>query len=103
MVKEKGKLLLEEEADVVSKVKGQGMHEEVPRPRVVEHYRPPVPFPQRLTKAKFAKVLEVLKKLQISIPFLDAISEMSSNSPMLNSLRIFFLEVKASRVSYGFP
>ncbi|XP_021752568.1 uncharacterized protein LOC110718075 [Chenopodium quinoa] len=41
-------------------------------------YMPKVPFPQRLAQAKlekkFSKFLDVLKKLHINIPFLDAIS-----------------------------
>jgi hypothetical protein len=43
---------------------------------------PPVPFPQRLQKQKldrqFSKFLEVFKKLQINIPFADALEQMPS-------------------------
>jgi len=42
-------------------------------------YAPPLPFPQRMAKAKlnlqFRKFLEVLKKLYINIPFADALSQ----------------------------
>jgi len=41
----KGQITMEEEVDVVLKDKKQGKHEKVTRPRVVELYRPPVPFP----------------------------------------------------------
>jgi hypothetical protein len=41
-------------------------------------YQPPVPFPQRLAKAKldeqFQKFMQVLKQLQITIPFTDALA-----------------------------
>jgi len=57
--------------------KEEGIHEEDPRPRVVKPYQPLVPFSQCLAKAKlevkFGKFLEIFKKLQINIPFLDAI------------------------------
>jgi len=42
-------------------------------------YIPPLPFPQRMAKAKldlqFGNFLKVLKKLYISIPFTDALSQ----------------------------
>ncbi|XP_057248937.1 uncharacterized protein LOC130590494 [Beta vulgaris subsp. vulgaris] len=48
----------------------------------IKPYKPPVPFPQRLAQAKlekkYGKFLDILKKLHINIPFLDAISEMPS-------------------------
>ena len=89
MVKDKGKELMKEEVDLVPKDKGRDKHEEVTKPRMVESYRPPVLFPQRLAKAKleakFGKflVLEVLKELQINIPFLDAISKILSYAKFL--------------------
>ncbi|KAL2921987.1 Protein hu-li tai shao [Bienertia sinuspersici] len=53
-------------------------------------YKPPVPFPQRLAQAKlemkYGKFLEVLKKLHINIPFLDAISEMPSYAKFLKDI-----------------
>ena len=43
----------------------------------VKAYTPPVPFPQRIQKAKreeiFSKFLEIFKKIEISIPFAEAI------------------------------
>ena len=51
MAKERGQTPLEDEVVEVPKDKEQGMHEEDPRPRVVEPYQPSVPFSQRLAKA----------------------------------------------------
>ena len=43
-------------------------------------YNPPVPFPQRLQKAKleeqFSKFLNILMKIEINIPFLEALTQM---------------------------
>ncbi|KAK9725609.1 hypothetical protein RND81_05G157000 [Saponaria officinalis] len=58
-----------------------------PSPRV---YVPPVPFPQRLAKAKleqkYGKFIEILKNLHINIPFLDAISDIPSYEKFLKDL-----------------
>jgi len=90
VAKEKGQKLLEGEVVEVPNDKEQGIHEEDPRPRVVEPYQPPVPFPQRLAKAKLEakirKFLEILKKLQINIPFLDATSKMPSYAKFLKEI-----------------
>ena len=52
----------------------QGKKEEV------KAYNPPVPFPQRLSKAKleeqFSRFLNMLKKIEINIPFLEALTQM---------------------------
>ena len=51
---------------------------------------PSIPFPQRLAKAalerKYCKFVEILKKLEINIPFLDTISEMPSYAKFLKDL-----------------
>ena len=51
----------------------QGKKEEV------KAYNPPVPFPQRLSKAKleeqFSRFLNMLKKIEINIPFLEALTQ----------------------------
>jgi len=43
-------------------------------------YMPPLPFPQRFVRAKiesqFGKFLDILKKLHVNVPFLDALSQM---------------------------
>ena len=45
-------------------------------------YTSPLPFPQRMAKAKldmqFGKFLDVLKKLYINIPFTKALTQMPS-------------------------
>ncbi|XP_021748570.1 uncharacterized protein LOC110714371 [Chenopodium quinoa] len=62
--------------------------EEPPKP--LSPYVPKVPFPQRLAQAKlekkFSKFLNILKKLHINIPFLDAISEMPSYAKFLKDM-----------------
>ncbi|XP_048229383.1 uncharacterized protein LOC125369942 [Ricinus communis] len=64
--------------------------EEKKKPAVIEPYKPPVPFPQRLAQAKlekkYGKFLDILKKLQINIPFLDTISEMPSYAKFLKDM-----------------
>ncbi|XP_057250674.1 uncharacterized protein LOC104893791 [Beta vulgaris subsp. vulgaris] len=53
-------------------------------------YVPPVPFPQRLAKKqlndKFMKFLEVMKGLQVHIPFLQAMSQMPTYAKFLKEL-----------------
>ncbi|XP_021756190.1 uncharacterized protein LOC110721361 [Chenopodium quinoa] len=53
-------------------------------------YVPRVPFPQRLAQAKlekkYGKFLDILKKLHINIPFLDAVSEIPSYAKFLKDM-----------------
>ena len=53
-------------------------------------YNLPLPFPQRMAKAKldlqFEKFLEVLKKLYINIPFTEALSQMPSYAKFLKEI-----------------
>ncbi|XP_057538065.1 uncharacterized protein LOC130815593 [Amaranthus tricolor] len=53
-------------------------------------YTPPVPFPSRLAQAKleqkYGKFLQVLSKLQLNIPFLEAIKEMPSYAKFLKDI-----------------
>ncbi|KAJ9128764.1 hypothetical protein P3X46_034505 [Hevea brasiliensis] len=55
-----------------------------------EPYKPQLPFPQRFQKAKldkqFGKFLEVLKKLYINVPFIDALSQMPSYAKFLKEI-----------------
>ncbi|XP_021747615.1 DNA damage-inducible protein 1-like, partial [Chenopodium quinoa] len=57
---------------------------------VIIYNMPRVPFPQRLAQAKlekkYGKFLDILKKLHINIPFLDAISEMPSYAKFLKDM-----------------
>ena len=47
---------------------------------VVKAYEPQVPFPQRLQKARlekqFSRFLDMFKKIEINIPFLEALTQM---------------------------
>ncbi|KAG8637949.1 hypothetical protein MANES_15G176096v8, partial [Manihot esculenta] len=53
-------------------------------------YKSPLPFPQRFQKAKldkqFDKCLEVLKKLYVNIPFIDALSQMPLYAKFLKDI-----------------
>ena len=53
-------------------------------------YKSPVPYPQRLLKAKeehkYGKFFEMLKKFHINIPFLEAITDMPSYTKFLKDL-----------------
>jgi len=55
---------------------------------LVKPYKPPVPYPQRLLKAKeehkYGKFLEMLKKFHINISFLEAITNMPSHAKFLS-------------------
>ncbi|XP_058788304.1 uncharacterized protein LOC131662512 [Vicia villosa] len=50
-------------------------------------YKPPIPYPQRLAKSKteaqFKKFVELLKQLNITIPFTEAITQMPSYAKFL--------------------
>ncbi|XP_042388061.1 uncharacterized protein LOC121980164 [Zingiber officinale] len=56
----------------------------------VEKYEPPIPFPQRIIKAKldeqFGKFLDVLRKLYINIPFTEALQQMPTYSKFLKDI-----------------
>ena len=56
----------------------------------VPDYIPVVPFPQRLQKAKkeeqFSKFLEIFKKIEINIPFADAITQMPNYAKFLKDI-----------------
>ncbi|KAK0583647.1 hypothetical protein LWI29_000886 [Acer saccharum] len=61
-----------------------------PPPPEVKAYVPPIPYPQRLKKHKdahnFGKFLEIFKKLQINIPFAEALSQMPTYVRFLKEL-----------------
>ncbi|XP_037494643.1 uncharacterized protein LOC119370474 [Jatropha curcas] len=56
----------------------------------VKPYIPPIPFPQRLKKTQddqsFMKFLDVFKKLQINIPFAEALAQMPSYAKFLKEI-----------------
>ncbi|MCH87321.1 hypothetical protein A2U01_0008188, partial [Trifolium medium] len=53
-------------------------------------YKPPIPYPQRLAKSKnpgqFEKFIEMLKKLHIDIPFIEAITQIPSYAKFLKDI-----------------
>ncbi|XP_050875981.1 uncharacterized protein LOC127079641 [Lathyrus oleraceus] len=53
-------------------------------------YKPPIPYPQRLVKSKsvgkFKKFVELLKQLNITIPFTEAITQMPSYAKFLKDI-----------------
>ena len=60
------------------------------RKKGVKAYNSPVPFPQRLQKAKlevqFFKFLNMFKKIEINIPFLEALTEMPHYAKFMKDL-----------------
>ena len=53
-------------------------------------YTPTVPFPQRLQKAKkeeqFSRFLDIFKKIEINIPFVEAINQMPNYAKFLKEI-----------------
>ena len=53
-------------------------------------YTPAVPFPQRIHKAnkeeQFSKFLEIFKKIEISIPFAEAINQMPNYAKFIKEI-----------------
>ena len=56
----------------------------------VQAYTPAVPFPQRLQKAKkeeqFSKFLELFKKIEINIPFAEALTQIPNYAKFLKDI-----------------
>ena len=56
----------------------------------IQAYTSAVPFPQRLQKAKreeqFSKFLEIFKKIEINIPFVEAITQMPNYAKFLKDI-----------------
>ena len=59
--------------------------EKVSPPSLVRLYHPPVPYPQRVARAKlfklkprFTKFLDVLRRIYVDTPFLDALKKASA-------------------------
>ncbi|XP_074277872.1 uncharacterized protein LOC141601482 [Silene latifolia] len=84
VIEDEGKAM---EEIVVEKKQAYEKEASLTPPRV---YVPPVPFPQRLAKAKleqkYGKFLDILKVMHINIPFLEAISEIPSYGKFLKKL-----------------
>ena len=56
----------------------------------VQAYMPYVPFPQRLQRAKmeeeFSKFLDMFKKIEINIPFVEALAQMLNYAKFLKDI-----------------
>ena len=56
----------------------------------VQAYMPTVPFPLRLQKAKmeelFSRFLEMFKKIEINIPFAEALAQMPNYAKFLKDI-----------------
>ena len=78
----------EEKADDSKVVEGN--KSEVPQTNSKQVVHPPPPFQQRIQKQKsdkqFAKFLEVFKKLQINIPFAEALEQMPSYAKFMKGI-----------------
>ena len=59
-------------------------------PIKVRAYQPPIPFPQRLKQSKldsqYAKFLNVFKKLEINVPFVEALAKMSHYAKFMKDI-----------------
>ena len=75
--------------------RSKGVREEDKTPEYVAPpaYDPPIPYPQRVKQLKkeqqdkqFAKFLEVFKKLQINIPFVEALTQMPSYAKFMKEI-----------------
>jgi hypothetical protein len=78
------------ESEQTSKGK-EGVEEEKEKPYVPPPpCKPPIPFPQRLAKSKsegqFKRFAELLKKLHVNIPFIEAIIQMPSYAKFLKEI-----------------
>ncbi|XP_057250654.1 uncharacterized protein LOC130591374 [Beta vulgaris subsp. vulgaris] len=84
-------VIVEDESDVVS-TQEKEVHEQrnEASQAAPKAYVPSVPFPQRLANKqlndKFMKFLEVMKGLQVHIPFLQAMSQMPTYAKFLKEL-----------------
>jgi len=86
---------VEKEISTPSKKTNDATHkpDEVPKdPKTIslKRYILPLPFPQRMTKAKldmqFGKFLDVLKKPNINIPFTEVLTQMPSYAKFLKEI-----------------
>ncbi|XP_074289589.1 uncharacterized protein LOC141614741 [Silene latifolia] len=63
---------------------------EEPKQQVVRTYVPPIPFPQRLARAKleqkYENFMDMMKGINITMPFIDAIKEIPSYGKFLKEL-----------------
>ena len=83
-------LIVETENKVQTEQPGENCEQK--QKEKVQAYPPIVPFPQRLQKAnkeeQFSKFLEMFKKIEINIPFADAITQMPNYAKFLKEILI---------------
>ena len=78
-------------SEAIEKEKSAELHpKQQERKEGVKTYNHPVPFPQRLQKAKleeqFSKFLNILMKIEINIPFLEALTQMPHYAKFMKDL-----------------
>jgi len=60
------------------------------KPIVPTHYKPKIPFPQRLVKpnlnARFKNFVDMLNKIYINVPFIEALSQMPLYAKILKDI-----------------
>ncbi|XP_015960393.1 uncharacterized protein LOC107484296 [Arachis duranensis] len=83
--------LQEEEDDKNSEIKEEEeIHIPTPPKEVLNPYVPKAPYPQRLRKdrkdSQFSRFLEIFKRLQINIPFAEALEQMPLYAKFLKEL-----------------
>ncbi|XP_021750654.1 uncharacterized protein LOC110716341 [Chenopodium quinoa] len=79
----------EQKSDEGATKKDEGDEERIEKPPM-RVYKPPIPFPHRIVEKKlnekFSKFLEVMRGLQVNIPFLHAMSQMPTYAKFLMDL-----------------
>ena len=64
--------------------------ENLGKKKEVKDYNPQAPFPQRLQKArlgeKFSKFLNMFKKIEINIPFLEALTQIPYYAKLMKEI-----------------
>ena len=87
--KKQGRNGLSDEAQQLKK-QGEVAKEKTVQKEEVKAYQPPIPFPQRLKQSKldgqYAKFLNVFKKLEINIPFVEALAQMTHYAKFMKDI-----------------
>ncbi|GKV37985.1 hypothetical protein SLEP1_g45943 [Rubroshorea leprosula] len=82
--------MISESKEEEKEIHGEDEVLEPPKPKEIKPYVPPIPFPQRLKQhqynKEFGKFFDMLKKLNINIPFVDAIAQMPNYAKFLKSI-----------------
>ena len=89
---ENGKSMVERTTEIEKQVQTEQPEKsyEQKQKEKVKAYTLAVPFPQRIQKAKkeeqFSKFLEIFKKIEISIPFVEAINQMPNYEKFMKEI-----------------